>query len=44
MSEPELWPIGAEGIYAAKTSDNVWCCTEFPEKRIVFAVKKSSYP
>ena len=38
------WPIGAEGIFAAKTSDNVWCCTEFPEKRIVFAVKKSAYP
>ncbi|MBP8805614.1 MAG: hypothetical protein KBG48_09955 [Kofleriaceae bacterium] len=38
------WPIGAEAIYAAKTSDNVWCCTEFPGKRVVFAVKKSAYP
>ncbi len=38
------WPEGAEAIYAAKTSDNVWCCTEFPDKRVVFAVKKSAYP
>jgi hypothetical protein len=36
------WPYVPEDLHYSKFSDNLWCLTELPNKRAVFAVKKSA--
>lgn len=38
-----IWPHGTEDLYASKSSGNLWCLTEHPGERLVFAVKRSRY-
>ena len=42
-SETHQWPYGCEDLHYSPYSKNVWCLTEHPDLRFVFAIKSESY-
>lgn len=36
------WPAGAEGVTYSPNSDNLWCVTEYPDRRICFCVDRAT--
>jgi hypothetical protein len=42
-SKEFTWPYGCEDLHFSPISKNIWCLTEHPDKRFVFAVKSEEY-